>query len=94
MYSSLGTPADYSLREQEWRHRLLEIEHRLGSFQQSRFQPVSSPESSQVRQSVDIVRGGVIVLHKCGGVRVRVCVYVLIVLSVTTSLIVGRGFLC
>ena len=49
MYSQVGTTDDQKRREQEWRQRLLEIEHRLGSFKQSRFQPVSSPENSQVR---------------------------------------------
>ncbi len=79
MYSTLGTPADYALREQEWRHRLLEIEHRLGSFQQSRFQPVSSPESSQVRQSVDVVRGKEFLVYVCNTASKCVCVCVCVV---------------
>ena len=49
MHSQIGTPEDVKIREQAEREKLLEIEEQLKSFKQSRFQPQSSPENSQVR---------------------------------------------
>ena len=52
MHSKIGMPEEVKKREQMWRERLSEIEERLNSFQKSRFQPLSSPESSQVNSDV------------------------------------------
>ena len=52
MYSKIGTPDSQKQLKQEWRQHLSEVEQRLSSFKKSRFQPVSSPENSQVGVSV------------------------------------------
>lgn len=49
MHAHIGTPDDCKVREHAEREKLLEIEEQLKSFKRSRFQPLSSPESSQVR---------------------------------------------
>ena len=48
MHSQIGTPEDVKVREIAEREKLLEIEEELNAFKQSRFQPLSSPENSQV----------------------------------------------
>ena len=48
MHSQIGTPEDVKVREHAEREKLLVIEEQLKAFEQARFQPMSSPESSQV----------------------------------------------
>jgi hypothetical protein len=48
MYAKIGTPDTQNQLKQEWRQHLSEVEQRLSAFRKSRFQPVSSPENSQV----------------------------------------------
>jgi hypothetical protein len=48
MHSQIGTPEDVKVREIAEREKLLEIDEELKAFKQSRFQPLSSPEDSQV----------------------------------------------
>jgi hypothetical protein len=48
MHSQIGTPEDCKVREHTDREKLLLIEEQLKAFKQSRFQPLSSPENSQV----------------------------------------------
>ena len=48
MYAKIGTPDAQKQKKQEWRQHLSEVEQRLSAFRKSRFQPVSSPDNSQV----------------------------------------------
>ena len=48
MHTQIGTPEDCKVREHAEREKLLDIDEQLKAFKQSHFQPLSSPENSQV----------------------------------------------